>query len=220
MRLSVCCDFDGTVCIPDSCDFLLEKFASPEWKELDDAVWRGEITEREAFPKQIELLRVTWEEARAALREGVRIREGFSPFVVWCRAHEVPIQILSSGLRELIEELLDVAGVKDLPVYAHSAAIDGTRWRVVPYAGERLAEHCSHCKCVHVLREKKAGRRVIYIGDGYTDLCPAQHADVLFATGTLAEHCAATNKPFIPFSTFHDIQRELAQVIVTEQASR
>ena len=217
--LAVCCDFDGTVCIPDSCDFLLEKYAPREWKELDDAVWRGELTEREAFQRQIGLLRVTWEEARAALLKGVRIREGFPEFVRLCRLHSIPLTILSSGLRELIDVLLQSVGVSGVPVLAHHAEIKGDLWHLRLIEIPRLAEHCSHCKCVTVLAQKQAGR-VIYIGDGYTDLCPVQHADVVFATGRLAEECAARGRLFMPFHTFFDIEHELEKLIEPEQDLR
>jgi 2,3-diketo-5-methylthio-1-phosphopentane phosphatase len=217
--LSVCCDFDGTVCIPDSCDFLLEKFAPREWKDLDDAVWRGELTEREAFQRQIALLRVTWDEARSALLNGVRFREGFPEFVRFCRSRAIPLTILSSGLRELIDVLLQSAGVSGVPVLAHHAEISGDRWRVRLIEGPRLAEHCSHCKCVTVLAQKEAGR-VIYIGDGYTDLCPVQHADLVFATGRLAQECADRKRPFISFQTFFDIEHELEKLLESEQDHR
>jgi 2-hydroxy-3-keto-5-methylthiopentenyl-1-phosphate phosphatase len=218
-RFSVCCDFDGTVCIPDSCDYLLSKFAPPEWKELDSAVWRGEISEREAFQRQIALLKVSWQEARTALLKGVRIREGFADFVTFCRTRHLPLTILSSGLRELIDVLLQSVGVSGVPVLAHHAEISGDRWRVKLIDLPRLAEHCSHCKCVTVLAWKETGK-VIYVGDGYTDLCPVQHADVVFATGRLASELSASGRPFIPFQTFFEIERELEKLIEIEQDLR
>jgi 2-hydroxy-3-keto-5-methylthiopentenyl-1-phosphate phosphatase len=219
-QFSICCDFDGTICIPDACDFLLQRFAPPEWKELNDAVWRGEITEREAFPRQIELLRVTWDVARRELLDGVIIREGFAEFAAFCRAHELSLTILSGGLRQLIDELLHKAGVGGLPVISHTAAINRDRWKAVLWSGKRYAEHCSHCKCSFVLEQRNAGKKIIYIGDGYTDLCPAQHADILFATGKLARACAESARPFIPFETFFDIGRELESLIQQEQDLR
>ena len=217
---AICCDFDGTICIPDACDFLLQQFAPPEWKELDEAVWQGEITEREAFPRQIELLNVSWEAARHALRAGVVIRDGFAAFVTYCRKHELSLTILSGGLRQLIDELLDKAGVDGLPVISHTASISGAHWKAVLWSGKRYAEHCSHCKCSFVLAERAAGKKIIYIGDSYTDLCPSKHADILFATGKLARACAESGQPFLPFETFFDIERALESLIQQEQDLR
>lgn len=217
MPLSICCDFDGTICIPDSCDFLLERFADAEWKRLDEAVWRGALTEREAFPRQIELLRVTWADACRALADGVRLREGFADFAATCTARGIPLTILSSGLRPLIVELLQRAGIADVPVIAHGAEISGDRWQVIPWTGRRLAKHCSHCKCDFVQRERDAGRTVVYIGDGYTDLCPARRADVLFATGRLAQECAREGRDHFEFNSFFDIGRSLFHLNQQEQ---
>ena len=61
----VCSDFDGTICIPDSSEHLLRLFAPPEWKLLDEAVWAGRMTEREAFQQQ-------WLRETNDFREGVK----------------------------------------------------------------------------------------------------------------------------------------------------
>ena len=205
----ICSDFDGTICIPDSSDYLFSRFAPEEWRELDEAIWAGQLTEREGYQRQIALLRATWPEARTALREGVKIREGFREFVQWTRAHGIPFVIISSGMRPLIDELLEHAGVRDVMIESHGARINGNRWELQFHPGARLAEHCSHCKCAHLEAFRQAGKRVIYIGDGFTDVCPARHADMLFATHKLAEVCAKNGRPFHFFSTFFDIERTL-----------
>ena len=216
----VCSDFDGTICMPDSSEYLLERFAPPDWKNLDEAVWGGQITEREAFQKQISLLRVTWDDARVAVREGVKIRDGFKHFVQCCRARDLPLVILSSGLRPLIEELLQREGIAGLPVESHDVLIDHDRWNLILHRGRRLAEHCSHCKCAFLTEQQTAGRRVIYIGDGFTDLCPARLADMLFAADRLAEACRMNQTPFHLYTTFHDIERTLDAVFpLTTQES-
>ncbi|MBI5059634.1 MtnX-like HAD-IB family phosphatase [candidate division KSB1 bacterium] len=206
----VCCDFDGTISIPDAVEYLLAEYADPYWKELDDRVWRGDLTERAAMMEQVSLIRASWTTARESLLRGVMIRDGFAEFVNRCRAHDLPIVILSSGLRILIEALLEKAGVHDVEIRAHEVEPLATGWRMQPYPGPRMKECCSHCKCVDVLGFKGRGKSVIYIGDGYTDLCPSAHADLLFATGTLARECERLGRPFHPFETFHAVEQALA----------
>ncbi len=205
----ICSDFDGTICIPDSSDFLLSRFASAEWKALEDLTWAGKMTERESYPRQIALLNIPWSQARDALLKGVRIRPGFQEFVAWTQVQKIPFVILSSGLRPLIEELLHQAGVHDVRVESHDLRITDDHWEVVLHSGARLEEHCSHCKCAHLAAYRSDGRRVVYIGDGYTDLCPSRFADALFATGRLAEACEQSGLPFYPFKTFHDVRQRL-----------
>ncbi len=205
----ICSDFDGTICVPDSSDFLLSRFASTEWKALEDLTWAGTMTERESYQRQIALLNVPWPEARAALLEGVQIRPGFREFVTWTQARKIPFVILSSGLRPLIEALLQQAGIQDVRVESHDLRMTDNRWEVILHGGARLEEHCSHCKCAHLVDYHADGRRVIYIGDSFTDLCPSRHADVLFATDRLAESCEQSGLPFFPFTTFHDVRQRL-----------
>ena len=205
----ICSDFDGTISLPDSSDFLLSCFASSDWKKLEELTWTGKMPERESYQAQIALLYVSWPQAREALLNGVKIRPGFKEFVEWARAQEIPFEILSSGLKPLIVELLNHAGIPDVKVESHELQITDKQWKVVLHPGARLAEHCSHCKCAHLVKHHAAGLRVVYIGDSYTDLCPSKYADILFATHKLAEVCGKDCVPFYPFSTFYDVRQTL-----------
>lgn len=215
-KVTIFCDFDGTICIPDAVEFLLGRFAPPGWMELDERVWRGELSEREAMASQVSMLRVGWDEARAALLSGVRIREGFPEFALWCRDNRIPLQIVSSGLRPLIEVLLDSAGVNSADIHAHGAEISGDRWALIPYQGPRHADHCSHCKCDHLLRAAARGDHMVYIGDGYTDVCPSQLAHTLFACDALARECKRLNRPFHPYQTFFEVQQMLDSLLKSQ----
>jgi 2,3-diketo-5-methylthio-1-phosphopentane phosphatase len=217
--LAIFCDFDGTICIPDSSEYLLSRFGTKRWIELEEAVWRGELTERNSFPLQLETLSANWPEARAALHEGVRIREGFSDFVRSCRNRDIPFVILSSGLRLLIDELLGSIGLRDVPVFAHDVLVENGKWKFVPYNGDRFEEHCSHCKCVHLERARAQRKRVVYIGDGYTDICPSRRADVVFATDALARTMTNEGRNYFSYETFYDIERELDALIHADQES-
>ncbi len=216
MPLTVFSDFDGTISMPDSLEFLLEKFAPPEWKSLDELVWRGELHEREATARQVSMLRVGWQEAREALLSGVRIREGFVEFSEFCKARRLPLRIVSSGLRPLIECLLASAGVSDIEIHAHGASISGGRWTMTPYPGTRHAEHCSHCKCDHLFRSASRGEHIVYIGDGFTDVCPSRLAHTLFARDSLARECERAGRAYHSFTTFLDIERTLDSMLTSQ----
>ncbi len=46
---------------------------------------------------------------------------------------------------------------------------------------------------------------IVYIGDGYSDRCPAQFADVVFAKGSLVGFCETNNITFHRFEAFADV---------------
>ncbi|MBV8961932.1 MAG: phosphoserine phosphatase, partial [Hyphomicrobiales bacterium] len=55
-------DFDGTIAIEDTTDCLLERFAPPSWRDVEDAWEAGLIGSRECLARQIELVRASEED--------------------------------------------------------------------------------------------------------------------------------------------------------------
>jgi 2-hydroxy-3-keto-5-methylthiopentenyl-1-phosphate phosphatase len=47
--------------------------------------------------------------------------------------------------------------------------------------------------------------RVIYIGDGYSDRCPAMQADIVFAKDHLADLMDEKGVQYEPFESFADV---------------
>ena len=54
---------------------------------------------------------------------------------------------------------------------------------------------------------------MVYVGDGRSDFCVSSRADILFAKGALADHCAAQGRSYFPFDTFHDVRRRLTMLV-------
>ena len=50
---------------------------------------------------------------------------------------------------------------------------------------------------------------IVYIGDGLSDLQPASKADIVFATGHLAELLKLKKIAWTSFDDFHDITKKL-----------
>lgn len=46
---------------------------------------------------------------------------------------------------------------------------------------------------------------MIYIGDGKSDTCAVQYADIVFAKGTLAAFCTAEGIPFHHYRSLSDV---------------
>jgi len=61
-------------------------------------------------------------------------------------------------------------------------------------------------------------RKVIYIGDGRSDLCVSRKADVRFAKGVLANLLASENLPFHRFDTLSDVARMLEKRWINSEA--
>jgi len=51
--------------------------------------------------------------------------------------------------------------------------------------------------------------RVVYIGNGISDISPAKQAHHIFATGELLDYCKETNLNCTPFADLNDVVRSL-----------
>ena len=76
-------DFDGTACLQDVSELLLDAFGEPGWERFDDAVDRGEMGLREAGEHQVAMLRGSLEEMLAFALERAELAPTFAPFVGW-----------------------------------------------------------------------------------------------------------------------------------------
>jgi 2-hydroxy-3-keto-5-methylthiopentenyl-1-phosphate phosphatase len=78
-----------------------------------------------------------------------------------------------------------------------------------------ICSRSGNCKCSHLLRrDRPAGTRKVYVGDGQSDICPANVCEILFAKGSLLAHYAPIRPDCIPFqslATVHDHLRDLLQ---------
>ena len=101
-------------------------------------------------------------------------------------------------------------GEAALAVYAnHAEMTDQGLVITFPYGDEACAD-CGNCKRKHLRDLRRLYDRVIYIGDGFSDRCASQEADILFAKSHLAEICEAEGRDYVPFETFADILARLA----------
>jgi len=194
-------DFDGTISLSDTTDLLLERFADPAWTEIEAAWERGEIGSRECMIRQIDLLRIG-PEALNAFVESVEIDPAFPDFVQLCHTLGVPVTVVSDGLDLTITGTLSRFGL-DLAILANRLeSRGGERWKLsFPHAREDCRTLSGHCKCRSFGHE----RLRILIGDGRSDFCGADEADMVFAKDRLRAYCREKALPHVPFSNFAEL---------------
>src|SRR5882762_10361470 len=89
-------DFDGTVAPTDTVDALLERFADPEWRRIEERWVAGEINSQECMAAQLSLVRG----GRAALKEFLEsvVVDPFFPAFVRQVSPYADLVIVSDGL--------------------------------------------------------------------------------------------------------------------------
>lgn len=209
--LHVFTDFDGTITREDTLDFILNRYAGPDWVRIEEQVERGELREIDALQMEFNLVRAPLRKAFFEVEEEIGIDPAFGPFARWCQDSGIGLEILSGGFASLIQRVLNRHALPPLVVHANEVKQVNGRWVILPSPMPRITGACNHCKTRHLKEKQQLARTVAYIGDGTTDRCPAAQADWVYAKGKLAQYCQARHIPYFPFETFGQIHRHLEQ---------
>jgi len=201
-------DFDGTVAPDDPTDRLLERFADPTWREVEEAWQSGRISSRECMQRQVELLRATPKEIDDAIAE-VRIDPGFPEFLRFCWSRGISAAVVSDGFDRVVHAALPAAGLP-IPFFANKLEWQGgDRWRVgFPYAQAKCLVASANCKCSHGIG--RTSSKTVVIGDGRSDFCMSMRADLVIAKGTLANFCRSRGLSHRTFTDFREVKTHLA----------
>ncbi len=205
-------DFDGTLSLTDVGYEVLLKFSSRGWDEVDRAYCAGEIGSKEAYARICAILGGTREDLLRFVAEHTVLDPHFAEFYDFCRTHGIDVKVVSDGLDFYIDFVLRKHGLSDIPFYSNVMTFhDGKPQRIeFPHANETCSK-CGTCKS-DILESSLAGyRRIIYVGDGYSDLCPAQKADLVFAKGILWTRLSGQGQRGVrKYRSFRDVKEFLS----------
>jgi 2-hydroxy-3-keto-5-methylthiopentenyl-1-phosphate phosphatase len=172
---------------------------------------RGEVTTAQRAAVQWSLVRASETEVRAFVLDAVTFTPGFRDFAAWCQAAGHRLHVLSDGFDLYVEPLLAREGLGDLPRTTNYLSLDGgtPRFRF-RHQNPACAFH-GNCKrwILEQARVADPGARIVYLGDGPGDLCPARVADVVFARRALLDLCRAAGLPCYPFDDFYAVRAAL-----------
>jgi 2-hydroxy-3-keto-5-methylthiopentenyl-1-phosphate phosphatase len=209
MDLDITIDFDGTVTLGDTTDRMLERFAEPQWRDVEAEWADGHIGSRECLSRQAALLRASPGEIDAVL-DIVETDPSFPRFVQEARALGATTKIVSDGFDRFIEPILARIGVK-IPLVCNRLLPAGPgSWRAeFPNANDDCRSESGVCKCATATADKFQ----LLIGDGRSDFCLAQESDLVFAKGKLAEFCREQQIPYRPIVSFRDARVHMRELL-------
>lgn len=202
-------DFDGTITKLDTTDAMIETFAQNDWREIMRKWELGELTTKESARLFLRHLRVTPAEAKRFL-ESIPIDETFRDFVNYVESRKEKLYILSDGFDFNIKTILHKCQLNHLKFYTNRFLIYKDHYDLAtPYASS--CNKCGTCKKTLVEKLKADAEQIIYIGDGISDICASQSADIIFAKGHLLQYYKTKVIPVIPFSSFNEVTKNLRE---------
>lgn len=207
-------DFDGTITNQDTNDALFRHFGTKDNEHIEWLYAIGKIGTREGMKRHFDTLSITADEMKQYLVENITIDDAFASFHEKVIANYMPYTIVSGGFVSNIETIFNHGGFPIDCILANELHFENHRIKVQFYHDEAncLCDEaaCGNCKTRHLRYFQSKGYEVIYIGDGLTDRCVAEAADIVFATGYLKQYCEKQMiPPHIPFDSFEDIDHEM-----------
>ena len=186
-------------------DGLIDRYSPNEsWRDWENAWSEGRLAARDCLRLQIENMRVSRDALLADVAK-VRIDPFFADIVDWAARHRVEVSIVSDSFVPLIRHVLAANGLPPLPIFANQIAFrDGDRLvPSFPYHDPSVV--CSANAKARHLERQSASHRVVFAGDGHSDLDAALAADVVFAKSTLARELDLRGVAFYPFETLEPV---------------
>jgi len=214
-KIAVLCDFDGTVARDDVGNLLFSTFVPDGSSAAVIERWkRGEISSRECLETECAMAKVTRDALDIFVGER-KLDPYFKDFHDFARRRGIEIVIMSDGLDYYIERILVRNGLGGIRFFANRLHFNGNGLQVeFPWYNQLECTDCGCCKTHHLYRYRDRGFYIIYVGDGLSDRCPCETADLVFAKGDLLRHCRDKGIAHIEFRNFRDVEREVLRRII------
>ncbi len=200
----------------------------------------GTITSEETFygsmlrlnPKALEKERLAFIDGEVELREGllrifsgtpsekysliedyikgVPLRDGFRELLLYLKSQNIPVVVISGGIKQLIE--IALAPYRELITDIYSVCLDisGEHMRLVSEYddGEELMSKT-------IVMDRYAYECAIGVGDGITDVKMAKKSTLVFARDDLKTICEKEHLPYLAWDDFFDVLEALKDYGVT-----
>ncbi len=207
-------DFDGTISKYDIGEILVKEYGDTQRsQDIIDRWVKGEIDSALSWKLMCDSVGELDVEKFLEHVNSLPIDPGFHDFVDYCDKINADIAILSDGMNLYINSFLKKEKLDYLTVYSNKVVVTNEN-RLIPSFpyGDEECKQCGNCKRNHILENSHDDDFTVYVGDGNSDLCPAQYCDFVFAKGSLLKYCEKNRISYFPFNTFHDVIDRLSDL--------
>jgi 2-hydroxy-3-keto-5-methylthiopentenyl-1-phosphate phosphatase len=206
-NISVFVDFDGTITKKDIGDEIFKVFG--QFEPYHTQLRRGELDIIDYWYKLCSTLTVFNSESIKKFANECEIDSYFQVFADYCKSKCIELSVVSDGFDVYIEPILEKSGFGDLKVFSNKLIFNGKESPkpYFPLATESCKCPVASCKRNAILTTAPTENIIVFVGDGYSDFCAAEHADIIFAKNELARYCNEQRLPHYPFTSFFDVYR-------------
>jgi len=211
-KCTVFFDFDNTITPFDVIDDIVERFSINEkWRKIEEDWKRGKIGSKECLRGQFNEVRIKKNDFIRYL-SAIRTDKYFPKILTLLRNYKAFVAIVSDSSSFIINSVLKNNGIKGVRVYSNKLRFNKDRLILeFPHFNKRCPK-CANCKKSHLRKIGVRDKISIYIGDGLSDICAAECADVVFAKANLLKHFKKQNRKCFEFDTLKVVYNYLKEI--------
>ncbi len=218
-KLKFFCDFDGTITKNDVWVNSLARFIQDKeaFNLVCDDFASNFITARECINRELELVENFSFDKFNSYLDKEELDDYFFEFMDYCKEKNYEIFLLSEGLDYYIDYILSKYGIK-LKRFCNNLITEKINGKITLKAEFPFSdENCTYCGMSkrNILINNTNdlyGEISILIGDGVSDFCASNYADIVFAKGKLASYCWKNNITYFEYNNFNDILKKIQKL--------
>ncbi len=200
------CDFDATVTVNDLWDKLFKQFGDPHAFKVWEKFNSGEYTAQQCISEACATVKNGDADMMNAMFIAEPLRDGFKEFTKFCSDSNIKLTIVSDGFSLYIRPIFEHHNI-DIPYFANNVELNKVGELDVEFQHAREScRNCGACKCGTIMTTSGDEDTIVYIGDGYSDHCPVEISDVVFARDMLTKFCSKQGIPHHPFDDFFTVR--------------
>lgn len=215
-KLKIFSDFDGTITLYDTWLEMGEVFITNKqaWAEVIRKFENQEIGARECFLSECALIENFDLDKFNSIIDSQRLDPGFLDFYNFVSDSGISLTILSEGMDYYINRILGNYGL-DIPFYSNKFVLSESK-NSFCLEFPNSDSDCTKCGTSkrNIMMNLTGDDEIsVFIGDGFSDACAVNYADVVFAKKSLASYCWKNNITYSEFQTFGDIKKKLSKIL-------
>ncbi|KAK7748949.1 hypothetical protein SLS53_000974 [Cytospora paraplurivora] len=221
-------DFDGTITLQDSNDFMTDNigFGVDLRKKGNEDVLHGHRDFRDSFQDMMDSITTPYDQCIELLLKNIQLDPYFKEFYAYAKANNIPIVVLSGGMtpiiRALLTHLLGEEDATELQIVSNDVRArpgkginEEKGWEITFHDDSGFG----HDKSLEIRKYSSLPEDqrpyLFYAGDGVSDLSAAKETDIMFAKEgrDLVVYCEKEKVPFTTFKDFSDILSVVKDVV-------
>ncbi|PWW05499.1 2-hydroxy-3-keto-5-methylthiopentenyl-1-phosphate phosphatase [Paenibacillus cellulosilyticus] len=202
------CDFDGTITVNDNIIAIIKHFNPPGWEQIAQDVLALRKSIRQGVGEMFRMLPTSMKDEVISYGiHNVRIRDGFSELLAYCKENNIEFYVTSGGIDFFVYPVLAPFGIPVEHIYCNGSDFSGERIEITwpNPCDEHCINDCGMCKTTIMRNFPASEYNRLLIGDSVTDFEGAKQADLVFSRSQLTVKCKELGLLHVEFETFHHI---------------